>query len=328
MTSRVKGGTAEADDGRSSRWTGHRQARRTDFVTAAVAAIDTHGPSAGVDEIAAAAGVSKPVLYRYFDDKADIYTAVGQWGAALVMERLLPALLAEDPVKIRVERAVDAYLGAIEEHPNVFLLLVRHRAGGAADPLADGKAAIAATIARVMGDLMRELGVDTGGAEPWAHGLVGLGLATGEWWVDRQTLSRAHVGAYLSDFIWHALDGIARSYGVEIDSGSGPGRVGDPEAYAGPARLLVTTDDGDRSAEVRVTLRGGFQPIDGLYRWWGRLEPDEELATLVTTGSTVTIRTPHGEALGRLSDVDPWGRLRISGTGRPPFPPPEEPGRG
>jgi hypothetical protein len=72
----------------------------------------------------------------------------------------------------------------------------------------------------VMGDVLRELGVDAGGAEPWAHGLVGLGLATGEWWVDRRTMSRAHVGAYLSDFVWHALQGITRSYGVSLDDDS------------------------------------------------------------------------------------------------------------
>ena len=42
---------------------------------------------------------------------------------------------------------------------------------------------------------MRELGVDTGGAEPWAQALVGMGLSTGEWWLERQTMSRAAVGA-------------------------------------------------------------------------------------------------------------------------------------
>jgi len=214
-------------DGRSTRWSDHRESRRAGLVEAAVAAIDRHGPAAGVGAIAAEAGVSKPVLYRYFADKADIHTAVGQWGAELVMERLLPALLADAPVPERVQLAVDAYLSTIEEHPNVFLLLVRHRVSGDTDPLADGKAAIASVIARVLGDALRELGVDAGGAEPWAHGLVGLGLSTGEWWLDRRTMSRGHVGAYLTDFIWHALEGIASSYGVRLDPEQ-PLRLVDP----------------------------------------------------------------------------------------------------
>jgi AcrR family transcriptional regulator len=205
------------DDGRSTRWSAHREARRAELVEAAVAAIDHLGPLAGVEDIAAAAGVSKPVLYRYFSDKADLHTAVGTWGADLVLERLLPAFVADGTLRERVDQACEAYLAVIEEHPNVFLLLVQHRVGGEVDPLADGKAAIAAAIARVMGDALRELGVDAGGAEPWAHGLVGLGLSTGEWWLTRRTMSRSAVATYLSSFVWHALEGISQSYGVAVD---------------------------------------------------------------------------------------------------------------
>jgi AcrR family transcriptional regulator len=160
--------------------------------------------------------VSKPVLYRYFADKADLHAAVGTWGAGVVMERLLPALLSGGTVKERVDLGCEAYLAAIEEHPNVFLLLVAHRVESDADPLADGKAAIAAAMARVLGDTLRELGVDAAGAEPWAHGLVGLGLSTGEWWLTRRTMSRAAVRGYLAAFVWHAFEGLAREYGVDL----------------------------------------------------------------------------------------------------------------
>jgi AcrR family transcriptional regulator len=214
MARKVKGSPG---DGRSTRWSAHREARRDELVLAAVAAIDEHGPRAGIDEIAAAAGVSKPVLYRYFADKADLHAAVGSWGAGVVMERLLPAFTWEGSVEERVDRACEAYLAAIEEHPNVFLLLVTHRVHGDTDPLADGKAAIAAAMARVLGDTLRELGVDAAGAEPWAYGLVGLGLSTGEWWLTRRTMSRAAVRGYLAAFVWHAFEGLAREYGVDLD---------------------------------------------------------------------------------------------------------------
>ena len=118
-----------SDDGRSTRWSAHREARRAELVEAAVAAIDRHGPLAGIEDIAAAAGVSKPVLYRYFSDKADLHAAVGAWGADLVLERLTPALLADGTLRERVDLGCDAYLALIEEHPNVFLLLVQHRVG-------------------------------------------------------------------------------------------------------------------------------------------------------------------------------------------------------
>ena len=82
------------------------------------------------------------------------------------------------------------------------------------------------------------------------------------------------------------------------------------EAYDGPAHV------GD--LELQVRLRGHFEPIDGRFHWWGRLAADASLDDAVA-GSTITLRTAYGEAPGRLSDRDPWGRFRVSGTGRPPF---------
>jgi hypothetical protein len=81
----------------------------------------------------------------------------------------------------------------------------------------------------------------------------------------------------------------------------------------------VEVSTGSTSAEVAVTLRGHFEPIDGHFRWYGRIGADDGLAAVVRAGDTVTLTTPYGSAAGRLSDLDPWGRFRISGTGRPPF---------
>jgi hypothetical protein len=83
------------------------------------------------------------------------------------------------------------------------------------------------------------------------------------------------------------------------------------ERYSGPASIR----DGDDTVKVTVDLRGGFQPIDGHFHWYGRVGVHDRL----TSGDQVTIRTEYGVADGRLSDVDPWGRLRVAGTGRPPF---------
>jgi len=205
-------------DGRASRWDAHREERRAELIAAAVRAIDEHGPEVNMTEIAAAAGVSKPVLYRYFADKDELHAAVGQWGADEVLAGVVPALLVRAPVRARIETAVDAYLAVIEKHPQVFLLLVRHRAGSAGDPLADGKARIAAMLTRFLAETMRGLGVDPGGAEPWSQGIVGLGLSTGEWWLEQRTMSRAQISAYLSSFIWHSLEGPATELGVPLST--------------------------------------------------------------------------------------------------------------
>lgn len=88
------------------------------------------------------------------------------------------------------------------------------------------------------------------------------------------------------------------------------------EGYDGPAHLVRD----DATVEVEVRVRGFFQPIDGRYHWQGRVASSPEVDALVAGGATVALRTPHGEVTARLADRDPWGRYRVTGTGRPPFP--------
>jgi hypothetical protein len=71
---------------------------------------------------------------------------------------------------------------------------------------------------------------------------------------------------------------------------------------------------------VTVTVRGNFQPIDGYYRWYGRVSAADAVSTALSGKAKVAqLSTPEGSAEGRLSDVDPWGRYRIMGTSMPPF---------
>jgi hypothetical protein len=86
------------------------------------------------------------------------------------------------------------------------------------------------------------------------------------------------------------------------------------EEYTGTAILSA----GERRLEVEADLRGWFDPIDGQFHWYGRLAASPELDA-IGSGATVTLATEHGSAQARLSDVDPWGRLRVTGTGTPPF---------
>lgn len=183
-------------------------------MAAAVTAIDTHGPDVSMAQIASEAGVSKPVLYRYFADKHELYAAVGQWGADEVLRRVVPAMLAEGHVRDKFAGAIDGYLSMIEEHHQLFVMLVRHRPGG--DPLADGKVRIVSTLSHFLSETLRGLGLDDSGAEVWSQGIVGSGLAIGEWWLETRTMSREQVGGYLSSFAWHSMEGTARELGMPL----------------------------------------------------------------------------------------------------------------
>jgi len=102
-------GDEATGDARRDRWRKHRIARRKEFVEAALRALDTHGPDLGMEDVAAEAGVTKPVLYRHFDDKADLYVALGQRGTEILFERLIPAINAELAPVPRIRMALDAF---------------------------------------------------------------------------------------------------------------------------------------------------------------------------------------------------------------------------
>ena len=76
----VKGERSTPGSGRNR--TGHRDERRAVLVQAAVRAIRRHGPDVAMEDIATEAGGSKPILYRHFHDKGDLYMAVSETATA------------------------------------------------------------------------------------------------------------------------------------------------------------------------------------------------------------------------------------------------------
>ena len=75
-------------DGRDARWVEHRRVRRRELVESTLRAIRRHGATVGMDEIAAEAGTSKPVIYRHFGEVAAlIAAAMAALAAALPARR-------------------------------------------------------------------------------------------------------------------------------------------------------------------------------------------------------------------------------------------------
>ena len=207
-------------DARRDRWTQHRAQRREEFVAAALRVLSEHGPELPMDAVATEAGVTKPVLYRYFVDKAALVQALGEYASALLQLRLVPALTAGGPAMARIRDAVGAYFAIIDENPELYWLLAR-RGGADSSPgpgvVARQKEFIATTLTGVYGDYLRSFGLDSGAAEPWAFGITGLVQSTGEWWLDRRSMSRAQVTDYVSQLIWWALTGVLREAGITAD---------------------------------------------------------------------------------------------------------------
>ena len=198
-------------DGRRDRWTAHRADRRRRFVDAALRVLAAQGPELNMDAVAAEAGVTKPVLYRYFQDKAALIEALDERGTELLFSQLLPAITTDGPGRARVRDAVNAYFEVLDENPNLYWLVSRQ------PPAEEHREYIAAALASVIGGYLRLFELDAAAAEPWAHGITGLVQSTGEWWLRRRTLSRERVVEYVTELIWAGLTGVLRDAGIEVD---------------------------------------------------------------------------------------------------------------
>jgi hypothetical protein len=89
------------------------------------------------------------------------------------------------------------------------------------------------------------------------------------------------------------------------------------DGYAGPATLTVN----GQAVPVRAILDARHEPHDGRLHWFGRITPDDaDAAHAVLHGAAdAELSTAGGRAPARVGDLDPWGRYRVTGTGRPPF---------
>jgi hypothetical protein len=81
------------------------------------------------------------------------------------------------------------------------------RAPGA-EVVDDAREQIARLLATLIGERLRSSGLDSGGAEAWAQGLVGMVQSAGDWWLERRTMSRAALTDYLTTLIWGGVSDV------------------------------------------------------------------------------------------------------------------------
>ena len=109
-----------ARDGRSTRWDAHRARRCEEVVDAALTVLEEHGPDFGLDQVAARAGVTKPVIYRHFADRAGLVQAMGERATNRLMGRLMPAVYADtEPLGDRIRTSIAILVRFLDESPNV-----------------------------------------------------------------------------------------------------------------------------------------------------------------------------------------------------------------
>ncbi|MEU4545426.1 TetR/AcrR family transcriptional regulator [Nonomuraea dietziae] len=178
-----------------------------------------------IEEIAATAQVSKPVVYEHFGGKEGVYAVVVDREMQKLLGMITAALSASHSL-IKLERAALALLQYIEESSEGFRILVRdsHAASGTGT-FASLISEIASQVEDVLADEFKGRGYDPKLAPMYAQMLVGMVALTGQWWLDVRKPGREEVASHLVNLAWNGLTGLnpmpqitATSKGLELSA--------------------------------------------------------------------------------------------------------------
>ncbi|SFP68610.1 DNA-binding transcriptional regulator, AcrR family [Amycolatopsis arida] len=244
-----------ARDGRAARWEGQRERRRAEFVEAAIAAIEEHGPDVLTEQIAARAGVARTRLYRHFADRADLQEAV----CRRIVERLMGELApiwrrGRSPMEL-ITSAVDTILRWLGAHEPLYRYLGRCSRvdSGRSAALGDVTGTFALSLSRLLTGALDTLGRDGRGTEPFCFGLVAFTEASvGRWLARPGDLPAADFSADLVRGLWALLDAFLRERGVPVDPDRPlPEQLPIPALAPDPARS-VTPGESERHPANRA----------------------------------------------------------------------------
>jgi AcrR family transcriptional regulator len=164
-----------------------------------------------VEEIAARAEVSKPVVYEHFGGKQGLYAVVVDREVRSLTFSLEAALTGDRPRRL-LEQAAAALLDYVDSSSDGFRILVRDSPVGSSS---GSFVTIMNDVAsRVEHILVRELdarGFDADVASMYAQMLVGMVGYTGQWWLDVRRPGKEAVAAHLVNLAWNGLSGLERT---------------------------------------------------------------------------------------------------------------------
>lgn len=163
-----------------------------------------------VEEIAASANVSKPVVYEHFGGKEGLYAVVVDREIQALLGAITDSLMAADRhPRDLVERAALALLDYIETSTDGFRILVRdsppgQSTGSFASLISD----VASQVEHILVAEFKARKLDPKVAPLYAQMLVGMVATPGGWWLDSRKIKKEDVASHLVNLAWNGLAGL------------------------------------------------------------------------------------------------------------------------
>ncbi|HEY9294518.1 MAG TPA: TetR/AcrR family transcriptional regulator [Microlunatus sp.] len=185
-----------------------REQRRAQLLEAASVVFTAKGyHAAAMDDIAEAAGVSKPVLYQHFSSKLDLYLALLDQACQRLVAKVSEALASTDDNSERVVATMTAFYDLVSSERAEFRLIFESDLTGEAavtERIWQVNNDIADQIAAVIAD---DTGLGTEQSKLLAISLVGIGHVSARYWVAAGPVAVEEAKQLVSNLAWRGISG-------------------------------------------------------------------------------------------------------------------------
>lgn len=181
---------------------------RTQLLVAAERVIRDGGPNVSLEAIAAAAGVTKPILYQHVGNKDAVVEALALRFSERVRD-LSDAGVATAPDRRSALRCfVGAFFTVVGNDPNLYLYLA---AGAGGDGWLQRSLALtdqsAAPVAQALRDERIRIRADPAVATAWSYSIIGMLHHTGLWWIRQPDVTADGIVEQITELLWAGLRG-------------------------------------------------------------------------------------------------------------------------
>lgn len=177
--------------------------RRAELLDACVAAIRKHGSDASMSEMADEAGVSRPILYDHFGDRAGVASALVERYSADLVPSIGEVFVVDVPLREAVAKGINIFCAFVEKEPEVFRFLLE--ASGPPDP-GTMNSALGEMFASSFSASLFAVGRDPAMGDVWGHALPGAVFAAVEWWSQTRSMPRKTLVGHLTSLVADAFE--------------------------------------------------------------------------------------------------------------------------
>ncbi len=191
-----------------------RAVREREMLAVATAVFAERGfHAASMDEIAERAGVSKPMVYAYFESKEGLWRSCVSRARQRLFDSIDDAVDAAAAPEDQLWLGIQAFFGFVEEQRDSWAVLDEGQAGPFIAEVVEVRRQAARRVARLLRDAAAAEGAKDATleqTEPLAHTLVGAGEALANWWLEHRETSRDSAALLLMNFAWLGLGDLMR----------------------------------------------------------------------------------------------------------------------